>query len=335
MTALPASAEAILREGSLCYLAVASPLGPHVTPVVFALHAGRLWGTTARRTVKARAWKRDPRAAGLVRAGSLALSFRGRVTTFDALDPATWGATIRRGPAVARASVKFTLKNAPFFAGYAVDARRVPLSWTPPGRVLFSVEVEDGAVLESETAEVVDRWGRWGARVASRRSFRASRGGLAERGVPPDVRETVGSVGDGVLALSGPAGLAVLPARWARSPRDGAYYAVLDRRILSLAGTATGERAGLVADRASRWRAADMAGLLVRGEADAYVLDRLQSGRDSLARRVSGSGPLPRRPAVVRVRPDVVVWWKGWASGTVGRPGGTRSRRATGTRLIG
>jgi hypothetical protein len=41
----------------------------------------------------------------------------------------------------------------------------------------------------------------------------------------------------------------------------------------------------------------------------------LQTGQESLLKRVGV--PLPNDPAVVRVRPDVVVWWKGWTSGTV------------------
>jgi hypothetical protein len=318
VTELSAPAEEILRQGELCYLAVDGPLGPHVTPVVFAFHAGRLWGTTARRTVKARTWRRDPRAAGLVRWGARAISFRGSVTTYDALDPATWGSSIRSAPSVVGAWMRFTVKNAPFFAGYALDARRVPLSWTPPGRVLFSVQIEDGTILEPDAGRIIDRWGRWGARVQARDSFRAARGRIRDAEVPLQVRQAVGSAGDGVLALAGSGRVAVLPARWARHPADGAFYAVLARRFLALAGSEA-ERAGLVVDRASRWRAADMKGLLVRGRADAYMLARLRSGRESLADRVRGVGPFPDEPAVVRLRPDVVVWWKGWASGTVGR----------------
>jgi hypothetical protein len=315
---LPHSAERLLRQGQLCYLAANGPLGPHVTPVVFALHAGRLWGTTARQTVKARTWRRDPRASGLVRAGPHALSFRGAVTTYDALNPGTWAAIVRGAPAVARASARFTFKNAPFFAGYAMDARRVPLSWTPPGRVLFSVEIEDGTVLEPSTARVVERWGRWGGRAVSREEFRASRGRLPDGDVPLGVQEAVGEAGEGVLALDGRGGPTVLPVRWTRSAADGAYYAVLPRRFLALAGSGF-ERVGLVVDRASRWRAADMRGLLLRGPAEGYVLPRVGTGRESLARRARRAGPLPDEPAVVRLRPDVVVWWKGWASGTVAR----------------
>jgi Pyridoxamine 5'-phosphate oxidase len=316
---LPQPAERILRQGQLCYLAANGPLGPHVTPVVFALHAGRLWGTTARRTVKARTWRRDPRASGLVRAGPQALSFRGPVTTYDALDPVTWAAIVRSAPAVARASARFTFKNAPFFAGYAVDARRVPLSWTPPGRVLFSVEIEDGTVLEPGAARIVERWGRWGARASSRQEFRPSKERLSDRDVPDDMRVPVEEAGEGVLALEGRGGPTVLPVRWVRVPRDGAYFAVLPRQFLALAGGGF-DRAGLVVDRASRWRASDMTGLLLRGPAEGYVLARVQSGRESLGRRVGPAGLLPKEPAAVRLRPDVVVWWKGWASGTVSRP---------------
>ncbi|HEV8682551.1 MAG TPA: hypothetical protein VGS09_07240 [Actinomycetota bacterium] len=319
---LPASAQAILRQGRLCYLAVDGPLGPHVTPVVFAFHAGRVWGTTARRTVKARAWRRDPRAAGLIRSGPLVMSFRGSVTTYDALDPGTWGSTLRNAPTVAGAWMRFTLKNAPFFAGYAIDARRVPLSWTPPGRVLFSVEIEDGTILDPVAGQVLERWGRWGARAASRDAFQPSRGRIPDRAVPIEVRRAVGGAGEGVLALAGSGGIAVLPARWARADGDGAYYAALARRLLALAGSGA-ERAGLVVDRASRWRAAEMRGLLIRGRADGYVLARVRSGRDSLIRRVRSAEPLPDELAVVRVRPDVVAWWKGWSSGTVGGPGGS------------
>lgn len=317
MRELTASARGILDRGRLCYLAVDGPLGPHVTPVVFVLHAGRLWGTTARRTVKARTWRRDPRAAGLISSGSLAMSFRGAVTTYDALDPGTWRSSLRNAPAVAGAWVRFTLKNAPFFAGYALDARRVPLSWTPPGRVLFSVEIEDGAILDPAGGQILERWGRWGARVSSREAFQPSRGRIPDRRVPAEVREAVGAAGDGVLAVAGSGGVAVLPARWARAGGDGAYFATLARRHLALAGPGA-ERAGLVVDRASMWRAADMRGLLIRGRADGYVLARVRSGRDSLLRRVRAAGPLPAEPAFVRVRPDAISWWKGWSSGTVG-----------------
>ena len=121
---LPDAAARVLRAGVLCYLATDHPSGPHVTPVVFALHASRLWVTTSRRSVKARAWRRDDRVGGLVRAGDRAVSFAGRVVTYDLLEPGSWPRSVLHAPSLTRAATAFTTKNARFFAGYAVDAYR-------------------------------------------------------------------------------------------------------------------------------------------------------------------------------------------------------------------
>lgn len=324
MSRLPRSAERVLRHGALCHLAAVTGRGPHVTPVVFVLHGGRLWGTTSRRTVKARAWRADPRTGGLVVAGGRAVAFRGRVSLYDVLDPASWPSAVLRAPALARAWAGFAVKNAPFFAGYAVDARRVPFGWMPPGRVAFSVDLDAGAVLDLDEGSVEDRWGPWGSRVASRPVFRPGRGRLPA--LPSAVRDAVGDRGPAVLALDTPRGPVVLPARWARAGTEGACYAVLPRRFLALAGAPPSAPGGVVVDRASRWRASHMAGVLFRGPADVYVPDRVTSGRSALARRVRAAapppedpGPPPDDPAVIRLRPRTAVWWRGWASGTVRR----------------
>ena len=313
---LPSEARSVLRGGTLCYLAAPAEHGPHLTPVVFALDRNRLWGTTSRGAVKAAIWRRKPVAGGLVHAGDRAVTFRGTVTLYDALDPFTWPAAAFRAPAVVRASTKFTLKNARFFAGYARDARRVPLSWTPPGRIVFSVDLDSGAVLEGP--EVVERWGEWGSGAGSRTSFRAGRrADFPDGKVPEELEALLASSGRGTLGLAGPQGPVVLPARWARA--DGAYYAVLPSSHVELAGAAAEGAGSLVLDRASAWRAARMAGLLLRGPADVFLPRRVRSGRDALLERAGKAGRLPEGPAVIRLRPDRAVWWSGWSSGTVAR----------------
>ncbi|MGH2685587.1 MAG: hypothetical protein ACRDJP_08995, partial [Actinomycetota bacterium] len=182
MTHIPEAAERILRDGVLCYLAAPSPAGPHTTPVVFALENGRVYGTTGRRTTKAKLWRREASAGGLVRGGDRTLVFRGPVTLYDALDPSTWLASMLRSVELTLASARFTAKNARFFAGYARDAARVPLSWTPPARVMFSVDVASGAILEGRA--VVERWGEWGDGTTALKSFRRDRGGIEAQGLP-------------------------------------------------------------------------------------------------------------------------------------------------------
>jgi hypothetical protein len=318
VTDLPSSAREILRAGTLAYMAARIRGGVHVTPTVFVLDGGRLWLTTARRTVKARAWQRDPRAAGLVRLGERALAFRGTVALYDALDPSTWPASVLRGPSLARASTRFTLKNARFFAGYARDAHRIPFAWTPPGRIVASVELEAGAVLDTSTGEVRDRWGPWGGRVQSRTAFRRTRGqrGPDER-APAEVRRAVGSAGLGALGLHTHRGPVVLPVRWARG--DGAHYAVLPRAFLALSGAPAEGPGALVLDRASAWRAAHMRGILLRGRVQVFDPRRVRTGGEALMSRAAKAGDLPADPVVVRLQSRSAVWWLGWSSGTVRR----------------
>jgi nitroimidazol reductase NimA-like FMN-containing flavoprotein (pyridoxamine 5'-phosphate oxidase superfamily) len=321
MSDLPPLAREILEEGRFCYLSATTDRGPHVTPVVFALQDDAVWATTARGTVKARAWKADASAAGIVQHRGMAVSFRGQVTAFDALDTSTWSSAIRRAPEVMRAAARFSLKNARYFAGYARDVRNLPLSWTPPARLMVSVELDAGVVLDMKAEAVAERWGRWRNRARSRAAFRTARGSeLRGKGDFEKIRRELGASGRGVLGLTGSVGPVVLPVAWFRSASEGAYYAVLPRPFLALAGASPGSVGALVLDRASAWRASRMRGLLLKGEAEMFVPGSLRSGRAALLAKAERGTSLPSDAAVVRLRPQRAMWWKGWSSGTVGRP---------------
>jgi hypothetical protein len=312
---LPPEARGVLANGVLCHVAARTPNGPHLTPVVFVLDGGRLWLTTARRSVKARSWRGDPEAAGLVVSGDRAVLFRGRVRTYDALDPVSWPATVVTWPWLTRAAARFSVKNARFFAGYAVDARRVPLAWTPPGRVFAGIELLSGIVADVSNGEVVETWGNWAATSSPGRPGAvepAPRRRALDLGVPEDIRERVGSNGDAVLAVDGPGGLSVLPATFDRLPGAKGYRAEVSAELASHAACEAGRvafPAALTIDRASTWRAADMTGILIQGAGSATDGDHGKIG--------------------VRIDPQRVVWWEGWRSGTVRtRP----SRAAAGTK---
>jgi Pyridoxamine 5'-phosphate oxidase len=320
MSELPSAAREVLQEGRFCYLSANTDHGPHVTPVVFAHDGESVWATTARGTAKARAWRTDASAAGLVQHGDMAVAFRGRVMAFDALDTSTWSPAIRRARDLMRAAARFSLKNARYFAGYARDVRNLPLSWTPPARLLVEVEIHAGAVLDLKADTVDEKWGRWGSRVRSRSAFRSSRGrDIPATGDLREIRQALGSSGRGVVGLKGSSGLVVLPMAWFRASSEGAYYAVLPRSFLALAGSGPATAAGLVFDRTSAYRASRMRGVLVQGDADVFLPSAVRSGRDALLRKASRGASLPPDPAVLRVRPERAMWWKGWASGTVRR----------------
>jgi hypothetical protein len=319
---MPADLERVLERGSFCHVATSTTRGPHVTPMVYAFTGGRVWVTTARGSVKAGAWRHDDRVAGLVQDGAAALSFTGRVRTFDALDPATWGRSLREGPTLAVAAARFTLKNARFFAGYAVDARHVPLAWTPPGRVFAELSIERAALIEGDA--VVRSLGVWPGTVASLDRFRAVRSGEDPLGrLPGDIADALGRRGSGVLAVEGHEGVVVVPAPWAISGSE--LYAVPSASVLALAGLREPvARAALGIERPSSWRAREMIGAMVRCTARVYTVDRLISGSRSAASVIgeargpsAGASRTESGAALVGLSPERVVWWRGWSSGTV------------------
>jgi nitroimidazol reductase NimA-like FMN-containing flavoprotein (pyridoxamine 5'-phosphate oxidase superfamily) len=312
---LPPPVARVLEGGTFCHAAALTPLGPHVTPMVFALAGGRVWVTTSRGSVKSRSWRADPRVAGLVRTRAGSVAFVGTATAHDALDAGSWGRSIARAPLLSLASARFVRKNARYFAGYAVDARRVPLAWTPPGRVFVELSIERAALFQDDRPPRT--WGEWPiGTIPSAERFRARRAGPEPlAGVPGDVEAALGRAGAGALAIDSD-GPVVLPAAWTV---DGSgLYAAVARDALELAAPASATvPAALEMDRPSPWRARDMLGAMARGAADVHVVDRLVSGARSARAVVSAVSAEGSDVAVARIRATRIVWWRGWTSGTV------------------
>jgi hypothetical protein len=301
----------VLEEGSFCAVSTSTPGGPHCTPLVFAYSGGRLWLTTSRRSVKSRAWKSDPGVAGLIKHGALAVTFTGTVKTYDALDRDTWAAAVAGATSIARATARFSKKNARFFAGYAIDARQVPLAWTPPGRVFVGIDLERTALLDDQGVQ--EGRGRWGGRTETQATFRRSKGGPSPlAALPREVRAELGTAGEGALAIAGAREQVVVPARWLD---DGvSLYAALPAETLALAAAGPEASVALTVDRPSAWRAREMLGAMVQGTASLFELDRLGSGAKT-ARSIAASVH-PSAGALVRIVPRRLVWWSGWTSGS-------------------
>jgi hypothetical protein len=293
--------------------------------MVYVRSGSRIWVTTSRTSVKARAWRLDPCVAGLIRAGTSCVAFRGTVRAYDLLDTSSWIPAAASGLRLSRAAAAFSLKNARFFGGYAVDAHRVPLAWTPPARVFAEIALERTALIErsSDGHEVVtfEDFGSEGDRTSlpSRRSFRAPRE-VADPldGVPAAVRDRIGRSGEAVLAVAGDAGeqMSVLPVRWVLDA--GGMHAALSEDALRLSPAGPAPTMALAVDRASRWRASAMVGVMVRGPGSVFWPPLLTSGRRAVADLVERAGGAAGS-ALVRVTARRVVWWRGWSGGTVVR----------------
>jgi hypothetical protein len=183
--------------------------------------------------------------------------------------------------------------------------------------VFAELRIERSVVLEN--GRVASVRGDWGAEVEGAARFRAVRVGEPplER-LPADVSVDLGASGYGALGLSAPDGPVVLPVRWLAD--GGAVYAVLPEETLALAGGGPTTPAALQIDRPSWWRAREMVGAMVRGEGEIAVVRRLASGGSSASALAARAGLEPEEAAVVRVRPERLVWWRGWSSGTVTVP---------------
>jgi nitroimidazol reductase NimA-like FMN-containing flavoprotein (pyridoxamine 5'-phosphate oxidase superfamily) len=312
MSFLSTAVQQVLEQGSFCAVASSTPRGPHCTPLVFAYAGGRVWLTTSRRSVKARAWKIDPGVAGLVRFGELSVTFTGTVRTYDALDRSTWGPAVASATSIARAGAGFSRKNAKFFAGYAFDAHQIPFAWTPPGRVFVGIDLERTALLGEDGVQ--EGRGRWGGETLSHKTFRSSKGEDDPLGsLPREVRGELGAGGDAALTISGERGPVVVPARW--SVRGGSLYAALPAETLALAGVGPDAPVALTLDRASAWRARDMVGAMIQGVGAIHVLDDLGSGAKTA--RALATSIDPEAGSLIRMAPARLVWWRGWSSGSL------------------
>lgn len=311
MSFLSTAVQQVLESGPFCAVAATTPRGPHCTPLVFAYSGGRVWLTTSRGSVKARVWKGDPSVSGLIRNGELAVTFTGTVKSYDALDRSTWAAAVAGATSIARATAGFSRKNARFFAGYAFDARQVPLAWTPPGRVFVGVDLERTALLDEDGVQ--EGRGRWGGEAASHAAFRRSNAAADPlRVLPSEVAAELGRSGIGVLAVTGARGPVVLPVRWIAE--EHALYAALPAETLALAGAAEDAPVALTIDQASAWRARDMVGAMIQGTGASYLVDEVGSGAKTVGALASALHPAA--DALVRITPERLVWWKGWSSGS-------------------
>src|SRR5262249_17347386 len=153
----------------------------------------------------------------------------------------------------------------------------VPLAWTPPGRVFVAVQLTAGWVLSTDGTRT-HRWGEWPLGAAGLASFQAEpRHRGVDLGVPAAVRGGTTRRTGGVLAFDRDA-LAVLPTRVRRVAAEGAYDAAMPGDVFELSGFEGRGRAALTLDHASRWRAADMRGMLLRGPAQAYLPNTVHRG---------------------------------------------------------
>lgn len=138
----------ILGKASIGMLALRSGRLPLVNPAVFSFAGGSLWMTTSRYAAKTIIARRDPRAAFLVDGGTKAVLLRGVAEVLDPLNIPSQIRAFFEGPGYALGMASYALRNAPFFAGYALDLARLPREWMPYNRVVLQLRLSDADLVE-------------------------------------------------------------------------------------------------------------------------------------------------------------------------------------------
>ena len=313
MSFLSTAVQQVLAQGPFCAVASSTPRGPHCTPLVFAYSGGRVWLTTSRGSVKARAWKIDPGVAGLVRFGELVrLVHRHRARVRRARPEHVGAGRGGRARSPARGA-GFSKKNAKFFAGLRV--RRAPgaVRVDASGARVRGHRPRRTALLGEDGVQ--EGRGRWGGEALSHTTFRSTKGTddpLAP--LPSDVRSELGSRGVRRSRSAATEG----PSSCRRDGRvdGGSLYAALPAETFGAR-----RRGARCAPSRSRWTTPP------RGARGTWSVPWSRAPARSTcwtgwapARRPRARWPprsIPEAGALVRIAPARVVWWKGWSSGSL------------------
>src|SRR5438093_4294784 len=146
---LTREASAILGKTSLGMLALRPGRLPLVNPAVFSFAMGSLWMTTSRYAAKTIVARRDPRAAFLVDGSERAVLLRGALEVLDPLNLSSDVRAVLDGPSYFLGMAGYALRNAPFFAGYALDLARLPREWMPYNGVVLRLGLSDPAIVKA------------------------------------------------------------------------------------------------------------------------------------------------------------------------------------------
>ena len=282
----------VAAAARFAHVAVRTPSGPHVTPVLFALTADRIWLAVPRATLKARMLAAEPRVGLVLGAGDEALAITGEAAVLDPQRPAGLPA---RWTELARAPLAlpaYALRNAIELAGFAADLR-APGASSPHNLVLVAVR-PDRVTLAVRPAPVK----RSGRSAPGRRAPIPA--AAAPPGVPARLWALAAKAGPTVLGWETADGPLALPATW--DPSRGA--ALLAPEAVAAAGLAKpgGTRSApacVCFDLTDGPRPSAKAGLLLRGR-----------GR---GRARAGAGGA----STVALDVDRATYWSGFQTATV------------------
>jgi hypothetical protein len=269
----------VTSAASFAHVAIETASGPHVTPVLFAESAGRIWFVVARSTLKARVLARRPRASILMREDERSVMVRGQVRLLDPLRPLTWTQAPHAWASAPFGLQSFAFRNPRELFGFGLDtfeARGAPMAG---GLLLAALEpVAVATVVGEAPAQTTSAKGRISL----------------PRGIRREVAQLPRSSRDAVLGWLGPDGPVALPARW----EPGTSSALVGREAADFAQLKGAAKACIAFDAADKRRPTGKRGVMLRGQ---------------------GRARPRAKTTEVKLDVDRATWWIGFQTGTTPR----------------
>ena len=245
----------LLEEPELVHIAIETKNGPHVTPELYAWHAGRLWIATARRTLKARTLDVHSPVGVLARHGAHSLVIAGEARPLDALTPSTFLHSPAEMLWSTTAASAFLMRNYRHLLGLVAQAPQAIPHSPSTLRVLVGIRPVAAALLRGH--RLVESAGRWHPAP------------LEEADDDPDVLATVPDAssiiedydGDAVIALSTRSGPIALPGAW----DPDRSIATVAGHMMALAGSDDTIGAAVAVEGMTGYDFDDKEGAMLRG----------------------------------------------------------------------
>jgi hypothetical protein len=266
----------VLGEAHHLVVGILTRRGPHVTPELFVVSAGRLWCLVAASTLKARRLAGGGQVAVAASSGPRHLLATGRATVVDPTHPVRNLRDVRTSVAAPGAVGQFALRNAAELAGAALDLFTGRLGGPlPPHRVALCIEPTAATVFDEGAGARDDP--PWSS--APEPDVRAHDGPDATGDDDP-AEEVVEAVPDDLRALAtdGPAAVGwttagghplVLPCRWAAERRE----LRVPEHAFAVTRAASTSRAAVMRDCWTGLGPSGKQGVMIRGDGTVQTAD--------------------------------------------------------------
>jgi len=243
----------ILAAGRLAYVAIETTQGPLVTPVLYAVAAGRVWFVTNRHALKSKVLRKRSRTSCAVRVGDRAVVITGRARLLSLSHPGDFFTSPAHLARLPLALSSWATRNPRQVLGFVLDAPSSPRQVLPQNVVLVEVVPESVQVVAHDPSQDLSN------RASAALPSGTSRSRRLRAALPESLAGLV-HCREGVLGIATVHGPVAVPVLWDHRRQ----VAILPSGVQPVAGSAP---ACLTLDEPVHARPTEQRGIALRGSA--------------------------------------------------------------------